>query len=52
MKTENLGEIFLDGRIITLDNMSDKDLNNLLNQIKAKEETCMNKLNDILAEIQ
>lgn len=52
MKTESLGEIFLDGRIIGLDNTSVEDIDRFLNQVKSEEETCMNKLNSVLAEIQ
>ena len=52
MKTENLGEIFFDGRIIGLDNVAIEDINNILSQIKNEEEKCMNKLNNVLMKIQ
>lgn len=52
MKTENLGEIFFDGRVISLDNASDKMLDELLVKINSQKEDCLNNLNNILADIQ
>lgn len=52
MKTEDMGEIFIDGRIIGLDNTSVQDLESILEQINTQNEKIINKLNIVLAEIQ
>ena len=52
MKTENLGELFFDGRVINLDNFSVQDIDNTIIQINQTEENVINKLNRVLAEIQ
>ena len=52
MKTENLGELFFDGRIINLDSASVQDIDNMIIQINQKEDEIINKLNRVLAEIQ
>ena len=52
MNTENMGEIFIDGRIIVLDNTSVQDLDKVLNQINEQKDKIMNRLNMVLAEIQ
>lgn len=52
MKLENLGEIFVDGRIIGLDNTSTQDIDNVLKQLNTQEESIMNRLNIALSEIQ
>ena len=52
MKTEVLGEIFFDGKIVNLDSASIKDLDNMIIEINEKEEDTINKLNRVLAEIQ
>lgn len=52
MKTENLGEIFMDGKVINLDNISNNDIEGILTKLKAKETAVINKLNRVLAEIQ
>lgn len=52
MKTENLGEIFMDGKIIGLDSISDNDIESILSELKTKEDAVINKLNRVLAEIQ
>lgn len=52
MKLESIGEIFYDGRVINLDNASLETLNPLLDKVKSEKEDLMNKLNNILGEIQ
>ena len=52
MKTEDLGELFFDGRIVNLDKASTQDIDELLLQLNQKEEAVINKLNRVLAEIQ
>lgn len=52
MKTENLGEVFFEGRIVNLDSASVQDIDNMIIQINQKEENIINKLNRVLAEIQ
>jgi len=52
MKTEDLGEVFFEGKIIELDSLSIQESDNILSQLKTKEENIMNRLNNVLAEIQ
>ena len=52
MVNEKLGEIFVDGRIINLDNASIEVLDSTLNEINLQKEKVMNRINKLLAEIQ
>lgn len=52
MDTEKLGEIFLNGKIINLDNVSEEVLDNTLTEINIKKEEIIDRINSILAEIQ
>lgn len=52
MNTEKLGEIFFNGKIINLDNVSEEVLDNTLSEINTKKEEIIDRINSILAEIQ
>lgn len=51
MNTEKIGEIFIDGRIINLDNATSDILNSTLQQLDNQKSNIINKLNVILSEI-
>lgn len=52
MNTDKLGEIFVDGRIINLDNASIETLDSTLEQVNSEKEKVMNRINRLLGEIQ
>ena len=52
MNTENIGEIFIDGRIVNLDNSSVEDLDSMLEKIDSRKKNIMNNIDEILTEIQ
>ena len=51
MKTESMGEVFLDGRIVNLDMSSIDELNQNLEIVKSKKENIINKINTLLKEV-
>lgn len=51
MNSEKLGEIFVDGRIINLDNASMEMLESTLGVLSKQKEGSINKINKILSEI-
>lgn len=51
MKTEKIGEIFIDGRIINVDNASKETLDSTLQQLDNQKTNIIGKLNKILSEI-
>ncbi len=52
MNTEKIGEIFIDGRIVNLDNSSVEDLDSMLEKIDSRKKNIMNNIDEILTEIQ
>lgn len=52
MKFESMGEIFADGRIINLDKASAETINSVLEEVKTQKGNALNKINNLLAEIQ
>ena len=52
MNTDKLGEIFVDGRIINLDNADIEILDSTLEQVNLEKEKVMNRINRLLSEIQ
>ena len=51
MNSEKLGEIFIDGRIINLDNSSLEILESSLAVLNKQKEMSVSKINKILSEI-
>lgn len=51
MNSEKLGEIFIDGRIINLDNSSIEILESSLAVLNKQKEMSVSKINKILSEI-
>lgn len=51
METEKIGEIFVDGRIINLDNSSAEIISSTLQQLDNQKSNIIGKLNKILSEI-
>lgn len=52
MKFESMGEIFTNGRIINLDKASAETINSALEEVKVQKNNTLNKINNLLAEIQ
>ena len=52
MNTEKIWEIFIDGRIVNLDNSSVEDLDSMLEKIDSRKKNIMNNIDEILTEIQ
>ncbi|HIT71924.1 MAG TPA: hypothetical protein IAD08_08470 [Candidatus Scatovivens faecipullorum] len=52
MEIEKVGEIFIDGRIINLDNSSMETLNSNFEEITSQKEKLINNINNILEQIQ
>ena len=48
---ENLGETFVDGRIINLDSTSKEDLQSYLSKVRESKKLYKEKLNNFLEEI-
>ena len=51
MNSEKLGEVFVDGRIIHLDNASMEMLESTLGVLSKQKESSIVKINKILSEI-
>lgn len=52
MKFESLGQVFFDGRILSLDDMPVKEIDNYLKQINDKEAQIIDNLNNVLRDLQ
>ncbi len=52
MNTEKIGEIFIDGRIVNLDNSSIEALDSMLEKIDSQKKNIMKNIDEILTEIQ
>lgn len=52
MNFESMGEIFTNGRIINLDKTSSETINTALEEVKVQKSNALNKINNLLAEIQ
>ena len=48
---KNLGQVFIDGRIINLDTTSVKDLESFLQKVQNDKSSLKDKLDDILEEM-
>ncbi len=52
MDTEKMGEVFVDGRVLNLDNASIEILDSTLEKIDTQKTQLMKRMDTILAEIQ
>ncbi len=52
MNTEKIGDIFVDGKMVNLDNSSVQDLDNMLELLTSQRKDIMDDINKILADIQ
>ncbi len=52
MNTEKIGEIFVDGRIVNLDDSSIETLDAMLEKIDSQKKNIMKNIDTILTEIQ
>ncbi len=52
MRIEKLGEVFINGEIINLDNSSIDELNQSLKKVKDEKEKVINSINVLLQEAQ
>lgn len=52
MNIEKIGEIFIDGRIVNLDNSSIEDIDIMLEKINVQKKNVMESIDKILTEIQ
>jgi hypothetical protein len=52
MKVENVGQFFMDGRIINLDSSSEKELEEYINELNKSDEKLVEDINKLLITLK